>query len=149
MKNFVTHPLEVPGGSESGQKLNVQATILPGVKYVLALDFDASRSIVVTGNGPYKLKPVIKTVAIAKSGSLTGVVVPDSTRPTVWAIAGTDTSTTIADTTGGIRFRYLIPAAYLLRFVPSDTTCRETTLTNVVVFAGENTDLGTVVLRKK
>ena len=83
----LTHPLEIPSGSRSGLKLNIQVTITGGVKYVLALDFDASHSIVVTGNGRYMLKPVIKTVATAISGGLTGVVAPASTRPTVRAIA--------------------------------------------------------------
>ena len=147
--NNLTHPLEVPSGSQSGLKLNIQATILRGVKYVVTLDFDASRSIVVTGNGRYKLKPVIQTVATAVSGSLSGMVVPDSTRPTVWAIAGTDTSTAIADTTGYFRFRYLMPASYLLTIVPADTAYRDTTLTNVVVTAAQNTDVGTIVLQKK
>jgi hypothetical protein len=149
VENNVTHPLEVPSGSQSGLKLNIQATILPGVKYVVTLDFDVSRSIVVTGNGRYKLKPVIQTVATAVSGSLSGMVLPDSTRPTVWAIAGTDTSTTIADPTGFFKFKYLTPASYLLAIVPSDTTYRDTTLTNVVVTATQNTDVGTIVLQKK
>ena len=85
----LTHPLEIPSGSRSGLKLNIQVTITGGVKHVLALDFDTSHSIVVTGNGRYMLKPVIKTVATAISGGLTGVVAPASTSPTVRAIAGT------------------------------------------------------------
>ena len=145
----VTHPLEIPSGSQSGLKLNIQATIIGGAKYVLALDFDASRSIVVTGNGRYLLKPVIKTVATAVSGSLTGVVAPAATNPTVWAIAGTDTSSTIADMTGLYRFKYLLPAAYSLTIVPADTTYRDTTLTNVIVVAAVNTDVGTITLHKK
>lgn len=144
-----THPLEVPSGSQSGLKLNIQATILPAVKYVLTLDFDASRSIVVTGNGRYKLKPVIKTVATAASGSLSGKVEPDTTRPTVWAVVGTDSSSTSADTTGYFKFKYLVPATYSLKIAPADTTYRDTTLTNVVVTPAQNTDVGTIVLRKK
>jgi hypothetical protein len=142
-------PLEIPSGSQSGLKLNIQAAIAGGVKYVLLLDFDAGRSIVVTGNGRYLLKPVIKTVATAVSGSLMGKVLPDTTHPTVWAIAGEDTSTTFADTTGFFKFRYLVPAAYMLRITPADTTYRDTVLTNVVVTAAQNTDVGTINLQKK
>ena len=145
----VTHPLEIPSGSQSGLKLNIQATIIGGVKYVLLLDFDASRSIVVTGNGRYLLKPVIKTVATAVSGSLTGVVSPAATNPTVWAVAGTDTSSTIADTTGFFIFKYLSPATYSLTIVPADTTYRDTTLANVVVLAAQTTDVGTITLQLK
>jgi len=149
VRDGLTHPLEVPSGSQSGLKLNIQTTILAGVQYVLTLDFDAGRSIVVTGNGRYMLKPVIKTVATAISGSLTGVVVPDTTNPTVWAIAGTDTSTTFADATGYFKFKYLPPATYMLTIVPADTTYRDSTLTSILVFPGQNTDVGTIVLQKK
>ncbi len=143
------HPLEVPSGSQSGLKLNIQAAIAPGVKYVAALDFDAARSIVVTGNGRYMLKPVIKVVTTAVSGSLSGMVSPDTTHATVWAIAGTDTSSTLADTTGYFKFPFLVPGGYSLQIVPADTTYADTTLSNVSVFAAQNTDVGTIVLRKK
>jgi hypothetical protein len=147
--NGVAHPLEIPSGSQSGLKLNIQTTIVGGVRYVLVLDFDASRSIVVTGNGRYLLKPVIKTVATAVSGSLTGVVSPAATNPTVWAIAATDTSSTIADTTGLFRFKYLLPATYSVTIVPADTTYRDTTFTNVIIVPAMSKDLGTIVLQKK
>ena len=47
----VNLPLVVPSGAESGLKLNIQANIAAGTQYVVALDFDASHSIVVTGAG--------------------------------------------------------------------------------------------------
>lgn len=147
--NGVPYDLEIPSGSQSGLKLNIQAAITEGVKYVLVLDFDASRSIVVTGNSRYQLKPVIKTVATAVSGSLTIVVVPATANPTIWAIAGTDTSSTIADTSGLFRFKYLVPTMYSVKIVPGDPTYRETTLTNVNVFAGLNTEVGPIVLQPK
>lgn len=145
----VTHPLEIPSGSQSGLKLNIQATIIGGVQYVLVLDFDASRSIVVTGNGRYLLKPVIKVVTTGISGSLTGKVAPAATNPTVSAIAGIDTSDTMADTSGFFKFKYLLPATYMVTIVPADASYRDTTLTNAIVIAGQNTDLGTISLQKK
>lgn len=148
-ENGVMHPLEIPSGSQSGLKLNIHATIFPGVKYVLMLDFDAGRSIVTTGNGRYKLKPVISTVAMAVTGSLTGRVAPDTTYAAVWAVTGADTSTTNADPTGLFKFGYLPPATYRLTIVPADTTYRDTTLTNILVSAAQNTDVGTITLQKK
>ncbi len=149
VKDRLTIPLEIPSGSQSGLKLNIQANIVAGVKYELMIDFDAAQSIVVTGNGRYKLKPVIKVVSTAISGSLSGVVQPDTADAAAWAIAGTDTSTVIADTTGYFKFRYLSPGLYLVKIVPADTTFRDTTLTNVAVAAAQNTDIGVVTLRKK
>ena len=145
----VTYDLEIPSGSQSGLKLNIQAVITEGVKYELVLDFDASRSIVVTGNSRYQLKPVIKTLATAVSGSLTVAVVPATANPTIWVIAGTDSSSSVADTTGLFRFKYLVPTMYSVRIVPGDPAYRETTLTNVNVFAGLNTEVGPIVLQPK
>ncbi len=149
VKDGLSKPLEIPSGSQSGLKLNIQASIVAGTKYELMLDFDAGQSIVVTGNGRYKLKPVIKVVSTAISGSLSGVVWPDTTNPTVWAIVGTDTSTTFTDTTGYFKFPFLTPGLYLLKVVPADTTFLEATLPNVLVAAAQNTDVGTITLKKK
>ena len=143
------HSLEVPSGTQSGLKLNVQANILPGVRYVVTLDFDAGRSIVVTGNGRYMLKPVIKVVSTAVSGSMTGIIAPDTTFGTLWAIAGTDTATIVASPAGNFKFSYLAPAVYTLKIFPSNPVFRDSTLTNVSVFATQNTDVGTIVLQQK
>ncbi len=142
-------PLEIPSGSQSGLKLNIQANIAAGVMYTVAMDFNASQSIVVTGNGRHILKPVIKIVSTAISGSLSGVVAPAATNPTVWAITGSDSSSTDTDTTGYFRFKYLQPATYSLSIVPSDTTYRDTTINGVTVTAAMNTEVGTITLHKK
>lgn len=149
VKNGVANPLEIPSGSQSGLKLNIQSTVVAGVRYELMLDFDASRSILVTGNGRYMLKPVIKVVTTALSGSLTGVVLPGSADATVSAIAGTDTTTTLADTTGYFRFKYLTPGLYLVRIVPADTAYLSKDLPNVGVAGGQTTDVGTITLQKR
>ena len=145
----ISQPLEIPSGSESGLKLNIQTTINAGVQYVLVLDFDASRSIVLTGNGRYLLKPVIQTVAMSISGSLSGVATPATASPTVWAIIGADSTSTFTDTTGFFEFRYLLPGSYEVALVPSDPTYRDTTLTSISVMPGVNTNLGTIALTKK
>ena len=57
-----TFALEVPSGQQSGFKINVNEEIEEDQEYEFLIDFDASQSIVVTGNGKYQLKPVIKLV---------------------------------------------------------------------------------------
>ncbi len=142
-------PLIVPSGAESGLKLNIQASIAAGTQYVVALDFDAGHSIVVTGAGRYMLKPVIKVIATPSSGSLSGIVSPAAASPTIWATTGSDTSSTMSDTSGFFKFKYLAPASYAVTFAPADTTFQDTTVNNVTVYAGQNTNLGTVTLHKK
>jgi hypothetical protein len=144
--NSVQYPLEISSGSQSGLKLNIHATIEPNITYTLMLDFDAARSIVVTGNQSYQLKPVIRTVAAATTGNIVGTVLPPSAGPTIWAYSQSDTLTTTTDPTGAFRLAYLIPDSYSVHIVPSNTTYRDSTLTGVLVTAGNTTSIGTISL---
>ena len=60
--------LETPSGMQSGIKLIHQFTVGSGQRVDLLLDFDACKSIVQTGNGTYKLKPVIKVIPFVLNG---------------------------------------------------------------------------------
>jgi len=60
----VTYDLETPSAQTSGLKLQVHAELEPNKSYKLLLNFDADNSINKTGNGKYKLKPVINTTII-------------------------------------------------------------------------------------
>jgi len=53
------YPLTIPSGSESGLKIKVGKRLNTNLDS-LAIDFDAALSILQTGNGEYKLKPVLK-----------------------------------------------------------------------------------------
>ena len=72
--------LETPSGMQSGIKLIHQFTVGSGQRVDLLLDFDACKSIVQTGNGTYKLKPVIKVIPFVLNG-IDGFV--DKTLPNV------------------------------------------------------------------
>ena len=61
-------PLDTPSAIRSGVKLIHEFTVNSGQTVDLLLDFDACRSIVVTGNGKYKLKPVIKVIPVELNG---------------------------------------------------------------------------------
>lgn len=141
--------LTTPSASHSGVKLNVDATVQAGIAYVLTLDFDAARSIVITGspfNTKYILKPVIRVAATATTGIIAGTVSPDSVAATVWAIAGSDSISTSTDANGGFRLQYLNPDNYKVYIAPKDTAYSDTTITNVGVTASNTNDLGTIVL---
>lgn len=53
------YPLTIPSGSESGLKIKVNKRLNATLDSLL-IDFDAGLSILQTGNGDYKLKPVLK-----------------------------------------------------------------------------------------
>ena len=55
----VVYPLTIPGGSESGLKIKLQRMLNAHIDS-LRVDFDAALSILQTGTGEYKLKPVLK-----------------------------------------------------------------------------------------
>lgn len=150
--NGVAKPLTTPSGSQSGVKLNVNATIQPNVTYVLTIDFDAYRSIVTTGNPSnptYILKPVIRAVATATTGTIIGVVLPASAHASVWAYGQIDTVTTSTDTTGSFMLAYLNPETYTISIASNDTSYNDTTISNVSVTAGVTTNLDTIMLSQK
>lgn len=141
------YPLVIPSGMQSGLKLNIQADIVSGATYEVALDFEADHSIVATGSGGYVLKPVIKVITTALSGSLTGQVLPDTADAAVLAIMGTDTTTTVTGPSGHFTFKYLVPGLYLVRCTPADTSYQIKDLPNEEVAAGQMTDIGAVILQ--
>lgn len=149
----VSNPLSTPSGSQSGIKLNVHATIEPDFTYDLVIDFDATKSIVKTGNPnspTYNLKPVIKALATANSGALAGIINPGKPRPTVHAALGTDTLTTVADTLGAFKFPYLTPGQYGVSVASGSTLHRDTILVaKQTVTAGSTTNVGTIALTLK
>ena len=67
-----TYQLEVPSGSTSGLKINLNESVEEAIVMNIWLDFDANKSIVKTGNGKYQLKPVIRAYTESISGAIKG-----------------------------------------------------------------------------
>ena len=55
----VIKTLEIPSSANAGIKLNRPFEIVEGMITELTIDFDAEKSVIKTGNGKYKMKPVI------------------------------------------------------------------------------------------
>ncbi len=149
--NGQSYALTTPSGSQSGIKLNLDATIQPGIAYLLTIDFDANRSIVPTGspfNPKFILKPVIRVVATATTGIIAGSVSPVLSA-NVWALTSADSVSTSTDINGGFKIQYLTPGSYSVYISPQDTTYKDTTISNVSVTASNTTSIGTVVFTHK
>jgi hypothetical protein len=145
----VSMPLEVPGGLQSGLKLNHNFDIVANTTYELTLDFDASRSLRLTGN-QYRLSPVIRVAANITSGIISGSISPALARVVVWTTAGTDTLSAAADTVSGTFKLMAVPAGtYSIKVVPTLTTYRDTTITGVQVVAQQDKSLGVITLRPR
>ena len=141
--NNQVYPLETPSGQQSGLKINIHAVLEDGVTYIVLLDFDAAKSVNETGNGKYILKPVIKAIAQGIDGVIRGEVDPAASSPIVYAIMGTDTTTTSADTSGHFMVQGLAGGTYTVIIEPVAPYKTET-ITNVGVTVGNITDLGTI-----
>lgn len=66
--------LKVPSGFQTGIKLVHNFRILENAVVELVLDFDACRSVVVTGNSKYLLKPTIKVIETDNKATVYGDV---------------------------------------------------------------------------
>lgn len=143
----VKHNLIIPSGSQSGIKLNHSFDIEAGKLYEFYLDFNVDKSIIVTGNGQYKMKPVIRVVPFAISGSISGQVLPLDSDPTIRALSGSDTVSTFTDANGLFKLMALLEGIYDVHIVPADTIIyKDTTITGVYVIANQDTDIGTITL---
>jgi hypothetical protein len=66
-------PVEIASGDLKTDK-NFDFNVTGGGAVALTVDFDLSQSIVVTGSGNYKLKPVLHLVRTAEAATITGSI---------------------------------------------------------------------------
>lgn len=136
----VTHNLQTPSAQQSGLKLKVDAEVEENTTYTLLVDFDAARSIVQQGNGGYLLKPVLRAVNLAETGSIAGNVQPTDFNTHVLAMTDNETITsTITGDNGDFKIMGLTEGTYDVAFDPDSDQYADTTVTDVEVTAGEET----------
>jgi len=108
--------LDTPSAVHSGIKLIHQFTVGSGQRVDLLLDFDACKSIVHTGSGKYKLKPVIHVIPFVLNG-IEGFV--DKTLPNVSVSAqvnGDIVRATMLNTQTGKFFLAHLPAGVGVKY---------------------------------
>ncbi len=123
LRNGDVIPLKVPSGETSGLKIKINSDLKKGIAYTLNLDFDAGKSVKVSGGGKkYHLKPTLRAFAVATSGAIKGQVEPATALPQVLAINGTDTvATTITrESDGKFLLRGLPAGTYKVVFLPKE-----------------------------
>jgi hypothetical protein len=144
--NETVYDLGTPSGEQSGLKLQVHETLKEGITYKILLDFDVARSIVLTGNGDYKVKPVIRTITKAQDGAIKGVIDPKESTPAIYAVLNDSIiGTTFSDTTGHFLIRGLPEGSYKVLFEPN-SNYQPTEKAGVTVQIGNITDIGTVTI---
>lgn len=115
----------------------------------LWLDFDAGASIVKVSNNHFVLKPRIKIFVPAQTASIKGKVMPRQAAAVVAAIANGDTLVAIPNHYDGrFKIRGLQGSSALVFINATANGYRDTTITNVQLQRGEETDIGTIQLHQ-
>jgi len=145
-----TFPMDVPSGATSGLKFGRQFSVESGSSYELVIDFDADRSVVTTGppTNPkgFKLKPHIRVVPLAVTGSVSGRVTNHMHVPIAYAIQGADTlaSSKVDTSNGNFRLGFLESGSYVVAVI--DTLEQNYSMSDVEVVAGNDVQLGDITL---
>ena len=146
----ITHAMTVPSGAQTGLKLITQFTIVAGSTVELIVDFDVSRSVVTTGppSQPksYRLKPTLRVISRAVTGSISGRVTNPQHLPVAYALAGSDTvtSTFIDQNSGEFMLAFLPDGSYTVSL--RDTMDYSLEMNDVQVTAGTDQALGELTL---
>jgi hypothetical protein len=140
----VVHPLETPSADQSGLKLQIHETLIADIQNEILLDFDAHQSIVVNGNGTYKLKPVVRTIVTQVSGNIAGSISVTGVAAVVTATSSTgiDYSTGV-NALGQFQVTGLAAGTYTLTITP-ELPYFQVIQTGVVVQTGLTTQVGIV-----
>lgn len=149
VKDSVSYPLNL---------LNNQSTItiklfghewdnFSNGRYRLWLDFDCGRSIVRLRNNEFYLAPFIRAFIIKESGAVKGIVKPADAYPIISILNGTDTAYAFPWRDGRFKVRGLDSGTYSV-YINAGNGYQDTTINNVAVTVGKETDLGTITLHK-
>lgn len=149
VENGMKHALTVPSGFQTGIKLNHAFTLEPNTLYELMLDFNVDKSINMTGNGKYMMKPVIRVMPVITSGTISGKVLPLDAKATVFTVVDQDTVSTYPDADGFFKLMALPQGVYDVTIFPDTSVYKDSVLANINVAANQNTDVGVIQLQNK
>jgi hypothetical protein len=125
-------------------KLQIHQTFEAGVSYTILLDFDANQSVVLQGNGEYQLKPVVRTITAAVSGSIKGSISPISIGTVIAATSNGVSYSTTANSNGYFMIAGLPAGTYEITVTPV-LPLQPITITGQTVVVGATTDLGIII----
>lgn len=141
----VVYPLSTPSAMQSGLKLQVHQTFEPGISYSILFDFDANQSVILKGNGEFQLKPVIRTIDAAITGSISGTITPTGAIATITTSSSYMTYSTTTNADGEFLIAGLPAGIYNITVTPA-LPLLPVTLTGKIVTTGKITSIGIIVL---
>ncbi|MBO9203588.1 MULTISPECIES: DUF4382 domain-containing protein [Niastella] len=148
VKDSVNYPLSLLNGQTITIKLyGHEWENFSSGHYRLWLDFDCGRSIVRLRDGRFTLQPFIKAFIIKESGSVKGVIKPGNSKSIVTVYNATDTAYALPWVDGQWKVRGLNSGTYSV-YVNAGSGYQDTTINNVSVTVGKETNVGTITLHK-
>ena len=142
----VSYPLSTPSAEQSGLKILVNQTLQEDVQNQILIDFDANASIVQTGAGAYKLKPVLRSVVSAVTGIIKGSITPLGTLATVSATSTTNVVySSNVDALGQFQILGAPAGVYTVTVTPA-LPLLPVSRANVTVGVGATVNLGVIAL---
>jgi len=147
--NGVSHPLNLLPGTNNYAYVKLKDEDHDDVSPTqssLWLDFDVCRSII-SENGQYYLKPVLKPFGKNHYGSIEGKVMPAAAKAFVQAYNTTDSASAIPGSDGEYKIRGLHNGTYSVTFKGSNGY-KDTTVTNLTVHEGQETHVPTITLHQ-
>ena len=144
MLDGVSYPLATPSADQSGLKINVSQTLLENIDNTILIDFDANTSVVETGAGTYKLKPVLRTIQATVVGNIKGTVTPIGSLAVVTATSSSNVVySSSVNALGQFQVSGLPVGVYSVTVTPK-LPLLPVTQANVTVTAGVATTLGPI-----
>lgn len=141
-----TYAMSTPSAQESGLKLNFHTTLEANRSYTFWIDFDAGKSILQTGNGSYKLKPVIRAYSALTDGRIQGNILPVAAMATVYAVRENDTFAAIPSGIDGYFVITGLPSGSYQLIVQPAIPAYVTFTSTVEVSYSNVTNVGTIML---
>jgi len=148
----VTHECAMSSQDKTGIKLIGEFDVAANTKSAVLIDFDVAKSIVVEGNGMYRLKPTMRCVPLQISGTVYGVVQfrdkdasPEAVPPGAAIGAyqgGTSIASTLIESDGKFGIMGLVAGDYVLKLETPEYTAPDTPVTITAMGA---TDAGTII----
>ncbi|SOC79199.1 Carboxypeptidase regulatory-like domain-containing protein [Salinimicrobium sediminis] len=136
------YALKTPSAEQSGLKVMVGQELEADEDYTFILDFDVDKSVVVTGNGTYNLKPVIRMAVEENTGSIVGSVHPTTEQVLIKAESGTMNASAYTDANGNFQIHGLPAGTFRVTATPAaGLGLNVTIVNNVTVTKGEVTTL--------
>lgn len=111
------------------------------------LDFDVAKSIIRVRDGQFYLLPVVRPFSMVKTGAIKGKIMSLDAMAVVSVYNSSDTAFALPDKKGEFKIRGLKEGTYSL-FVNAGNNYRDTTISNIAIRAGKETDLKTITLKK-